>query len=159
MCDNVICFSNPMNMFKPMKAKTVKEYLDAVPPERKELVNFLHEFIQKTVPSLKPYFAANMIGYGTFPYLNSKKQWVEWQTIGLANQKQHVSLYVCAMDGDRYVAEAHKKELGKVTVGKSCISIKNLKDVHLETLKKVLKAAEKNPGLMSAAQKKRNEVR
>ena len=62
-----------MNMFKPVKATTVQEYLDSVPAERKELILFLHNFIQKTVPSLKPHFAANMLGYGSFPYRNYKK--------------------------------------------------------------------------------------
>lgn len=42
-------------MFKPTKAKTVKEYLAAVPTERKEMVLSLHNFIQKAVPKLKPY--------------------------------------------------------------------------------------------------------
>ena len=44
-------------MFKATKAKTVKEYLEAVPKERKELINFLHKFIQKSAPKLKPHFA------------------------------------------------------------------------------------------------------
>lgn len=136
-----------MNMFKPTKAKTVKEYMAAVPDERKELVQFLHEFIQKFAPSLKPHFAANMLGYGSFSYKNSKKEPMEWPVIALANQKQHVSLYVCAVVDGKYVAESHKGELGKVKVGKSCISIKKLEDVNLDSLKKVLKIAEKKPGL------------
>lgn len=143
-----------MNMFKATKAKTVKEYMETLPPGRKELIAAIDKLIRQTVPGLKPYFAINMLGYGTFKYLNAKKEWVDWQVIGLASQKQHVSLYVCALEGGKYLAEAHKGELGKkVKVGKSCISFKTLEDLHLPTLKKVLKAAEKNPGLMSAAQK------
>lgn len=136
-----------MNMFKPTTATTIREYLAAVPPERKELMDFLHAFIQKTVPSLKPHFAANMLGYGSFPYVNSKKKTGEWPVIGLANQKQHVSLYVCSVVDGKYVAESHKKELGKAKVGKSCISFKRIEDVDLDGLKKVLKIAEKKPGL------------
>jgi len=41
-----------MNMFKKVKAKTVKEYLDAIPKERKEALLFLHNFICKSVPKL-----------------------------------------------------------------------------------------------------------
>ncbi len=135
-----------MNMFKPTKAKTVKEYLKAVPPEKKEAMEFLHAFIQKTVPSLKSHFAANMLGYGTFPYKNSKKEMGVWHTVGLASQKNYISIYVCSVVDGKYVAETHKKELGKVTVGKSCISFKKLEDLNLDVLKKVLKTAEKNPG-------------
>jgi hypothetical protein len=143
-----------MNMFKPTKAKTVNEYLQAVPPERREMMEFLHAFIQKTVPTLRPHFAYNMLGYGSFPYKNHKKETVQWPVISLANQKNYVSLYVCAIDNGKYLAEAHKKDLGNVSVGKSCIRLKNLGDVNLKTLQKVLKAAEKKPGLVGASQKK-----
>ncbi len=135
-----------MNMFKPTNAKTVAEYLKALPPERRELVEFLHDFIQKAAPSLKPHFAINMLGYGSFPYKNAKKELVQWPVVALASQKQYVSLYVCAVKDGKYLAETHAKELGKVSVGKSCIRLKKLEDLHLPTLKKVIQAAAKKPG-------------
>lgn len=136
-----------MNMFKASKEKTVKSYLAAVPKERQELVQFLHAFIQKTVPKLKPYFANNMVGYGSFPWRNYKKEQIEWPVIALANQKNYVSIYVCAVDQGEYVAEKFKKELGDISVGKSCISLKRIEDVKLPALKKVLQFAAKHPGL------------
>lgn len=136
-----------MNMFKAIKAKTVEEYLSSVPADRKEAILFLHDFIQKAVPKLKPFLAYNMLGYGSFPYTNYKKEEITWPIIGLANQKNYISIYVCALDGKQYLAEKHKDKLGKVTVGKSCISLKKLEDLHLPTLKKVLQQAAKNPGL------------
>lgn len=136
-----------MNMFKTNKAKSVTEYLKAVPKERRELINFLHKFIQKTVPKLKPHFAYNMLGYGSFPYKNYKSEVVQWPIIALANQKNYVSLYVCATSKGKYIAEEHQKELGKVSVGKSCIRFKKLEDLNLSALTKVLKLAAKNPGL------------
>lgn len=138
-----------MNMFKPVKAKSVKDYLLAVPKERQEIVNFLDKFIKKTVPKLKPHLAYNMLGYGKFPYLNYKKEMIDWPIIALANQKQYVSIYVCCVlkDSGEYIAEKYKKELGKVSVGKSCIRFKKIEDLNLPALAKVLKIASKNPGL------------
>ncbi len=136
-----------MNMFKTVKATTVAGYLAAVPAERKELVQALHAFIQKSAPTLKPYFAYNMLGYGAFPYKNYKKEAIEWPVIALANQKNYVSVYVCALKDGAYIAELYAKELGKVSVGKSCIRFKKLEDVHLPTLKKVIEFAAKHPGL------------
>ncbi|MDD5056126.1 MAG: DUF1801 domain-containing protein [Candidatus Peribacteraceae bacterium] len=134
-------------MFKATKAKTVKDYLRSVPDEQRETMEFLHEFIQRTAPSLKPYFATNMLGYGSFPYKNYKKEMIEWPTIGLASRKNSVSLYVCAVVNGKYIVETHKNDLGNVRVGKSCISLKTVSDLNLESLKDVLKAAEENPGL------------
>lgn len=143
-----------MNMFKPSKANSVEEYFDQLPAERREPIELLHKLIQKISPKFKPYFAYNMLGYGKFPYLNYKKEHIEWPIISLASQKNYISLYVCAVEGNEYVAEKHKSELGKVSVGKSCIRFKKIEDLNLDVLEKVLKIAAKNPGLVSAAQRK-----
>ena len=134
-------------MFKPVKAASVKEYIDSIPEERKKIIIFLHDFIQNNAPKLKPHFAYNMLGYGSFKYKNYKNQVIDWPTISLANQKNYVSLYVCAIDGKEYVAEKYKSKLGKVSVGKSCIRFKKIEDVNLDTLSEIIKFAEKQPGL------------
>lgn len=78
---------------------------------------------------------------------------IEWPVIALASQKNYVSVYVCAVDNGEYIAEKYKKDLsskagsGNVSVGKSCIRIKNLEDVDLKVLKKVIQFAVKKPGL------------
>ncbi len=136
-----------MNMFKPTTATTMKEYLAALPADRRDVIESIHALIQKTVPSLKPHFAYNMLGYGSFPYKNYKKEPIEWPVVALANQKNYISLYICAVDKGEYIAEKHVKDLGKVSVGKSCIRFKKIEDLNLDTLKKILKEAEKKPGL------------
>jgi Domain of unknown function (DU1801) len=139
-----------MNMFAKNEAKSVEEYLLLVPGDRRKEIDFLHDFIQKAVPNLKPYFASNMIGYGSFYYLDSKKQKRDWPIIALANQKNYVSIYVCAIIRDKAAVEKYKKELGKHSKGISCIRFKKTEEINLETLKIVLKLAEKNPGVAGA---------
>jgi hypothetical protein len=139
-----------MNMFKRTKASSVTTYLAQIPKERKDLVLFLHDFIKKSVPKLKSHFAYNMLGYGSFPYLNYKKEKIQWPVIALANQKNYISLYICAVDKGQYIAEKYKKELGRISVGKSCIRFKKLEDINLPVLKKVLQLAAKSPGLVGA---------
>lgn len=140
-----------MNMFKTVKAKTSKEYFAALPKERREPMLFLDAFIRKAAPSLKPWFAYNMPGYGEFTYRNPKKELATWPVISLASQKQHISIYICAVRDGEYLAEKHKKELGKVSVGRSCIRLRKLEDVDLAALKKVIDLAVKHPGLVGAA--------
>ncbi len=136
-------------MFKPTMTNSVSSYIDALPADRKKIIIFLHDFIQKNAPTLKPHFASNMIGYGSFPYTNYKKEKGEWPVIALANQKNYVSVYICGVIDNEYLAEKYKDELGKVNVGKSCIRFKKVDQVHLPTLKKVISLAAKNPGLVS----------
>ena len=139
-----------MNMFAKNEAKSVEEYLLMVPVDQKKDIDFLHDFIQKAVPMLKPYFASNMIGYGSFYYLDSKKHKRDWPIISLANQKNYISIYVCTVIEDKSAAEKYKKDLGKLSKGVSCIRFKKIEEINLETLKIVLKIAEKKPGVSGA---------
>lgn len=137
-----------MNMFKPTKATSIKEYFDALTEDRKKIIKFLDAFIKKAVPKLKPCFSYNMLGYGNFKYKNYKKEIIDWPLIALASQKNYISLYVCAIKDGKYIAETFKEKLGKVSVGKSCIRFKKLEDLDLEALKTVIQKAEKSPGLV-----------
>ena len=139
-----------MNMFAKNEATTVEEYILLVPDDRKKEIDFLHGFIQKAVPKLKPYYAANMIGYGSFYYLDSKKQKKDWPIISLANQKNYISIYVCTIIADKATAEKYKNDLGKLSKGVTCIRFKKIEEINLDTLKTVLKLAEKNPGVAGA---------
>ncbi|HEY4515760.1 MAG TPA: DUF1801 domain-containing protein [Candidatus Paceibacterota bacterium] len=136
-----------MNMFKPVKAKTVREYLGMLSEDRKASIEFLHKFIQKTAPKLKSRFAYNMLGYGSFKYKNYKKEIIDWPVVSLASQKNYISLYICAVERGEYLAEKYKKDLGKVSVGRSCVRFKKIDDLNLKTLATVIKLAAKSPGL------------
>jgi len=134
-------------MFKPVKAKTVREYLGMLSEDRKASIEFLHKFIQKTAPKLKSRFAYNMLGYGSFKYKNYKKEIIDWPVVSLASQKNYISLYICAVERGEYLAEKYKKDLGKVSVGRSCVRFKKIDDLNLKTLATVIKLAAKSPGL------------
>ena len=135
-------------MFKGVKPDNVDDYIAAVPPGRKEIIEALHTFIQEQAPGLKPFFAHNMLGYGKFKYTNYKKEVVDWPIVALANQKSYVSLYVCSVDSSgKYLAEKYAKQLGKVNTGKSCIRFKKLEDLNMDALVDLLQQAAGNPGL------------
>lgn len=136
-----------MNMFKPVKAKSAKEYFDNLPKDRQKSMKLLHTLILKAAPKLKSNFIYNMPGYGSFKYKNHKKEVIDWPVVALASQKNYISIYVCAVDAGEYIAEKYKKELGKVSVGRSCIRFTKIEDVNLKVLEKVIKLAAKSPGL------------
>ncbi len=135
-----------MNMFKPAKADSTEAYLAQLPEERRMILEKLDQLIRKFAPKLKPVFSYNMPGYGAFKYTNYKKEVIDWPTIAIASQKNYVSLYICAVEGNEYIAEKYKADLGKVSVGKSCIRFKKLEDVNLDMLNKVIRLAAQNPG-------------
>lgn len=136
-----------MNMFKPVKARSIKEYFENLQSDRRATMETIDKLIKKTVPKLKPHFSYNMLGYGSFKYKNYKKEEIDWPTIALAYQKNYISLYICSIKDGEYIAEKYKNELGKVSVGKSCIRFKKIEDLNINNLIKVLKLAEKSAGL------------
>lgn len=135
-----------MNMFKPTKATTTEEYMAALPADRRAILEAIDKLVREAAPKLKPTFAYNMPGYGIMKYKNYKGEVIDWPTISMASQKNYVSVYVCAVEGNDYIAEKRKDLLGKVSVGKSCIRFKKLEDVNLPELKKVFQLAAKSPG-------------
>ncbi|MEN9561026.1 MAG: hypothetical protein RIQ56_299 [Candidatus Parcubacteria bacterium] len=111
------------------------------------MIETLDRFIRKSSSKLKPYFTYNMLGYGSFKYKNYKKEIIDWPVVALASQKNYISVYVCALESGKYLAESYKSKLGKVSVGKSCIRFKRLEDVNLDALREILKKAAAKPGL------------
>ncbi|MBI5357751.1 DUF1801 domain-containing protein [Candidatus Saccharibacteria bacterium] len=129
-----------------INAKTLDEYFAAT-GERKSDISQLHKIISSEVPDLKPYLfdgmSITMVGYGTMHYKSKSGREGDWPIIGLANQKNYISLYICLAKDGKYLPETYGDKLGKVNCGKSCIRFKKLSDLNLETTKFLLKEADK----------------
>lgn len=81
-----------------------------------------------------------IIGYGDFTYENSKET-VEWFKVGLAAQKNHLSLYVNAVEDGEYLSKSYGDRLGKVKVGAASIGFKDLSAIDLGELRSMLEHA------------------
>ncbi|MGV8083607.1 MAG: hypothetical protein AB2L09_08265 [Coriobacteriia bacterium] len=81
-----------------------------------------------------------IIGYGDFVSGRPGKQ-TDWFMVGLALQKNYISLYVNAVQNGQYVAEQYRSQLGRVKVGKASISFNRLDDINLDGLAAVLRIA------------------
>ncbi len=124
------------------KATTPTQYINELEGERKAFIKKMHTFIRKSAPSLRPYMVYGMIGYGSYHYKTKSGLEGDWFVVGLASQKNFVSVYVTMCDGNGYLPEKYKKKLGKVKTGKSCINIKKPADIDMKVLGKILKEVE-----------------
>jgi hypothetical protein len=80
-----------------------------------------------------------MLAYGKFHYRYDTGREGDWFRIGLASRKAYLSLYITASDGKTYLAETYKDRLPKADIGKSCVRIKRLSDVDLDTLARLVR--------------------
>lgn len=135
-----------MNMFKSTSAKTPEEYIAAIPEPRRHEFETIHRLIQKTIPTLRPRILSGMIGYGTYHYRSKSGREGDWSLVALASQKNYISVYVCSVEKDKYIAETYKDKLPQASIGKSCIRFKKLKDIDLSILTQIIQKAEKVGG-------------
>ncbi|MDE0573279.1 DUF1801 domain-containing protein [Demequina sp. B12] len=82
-----------------------------------------------------------IVGYGAISQPRPKGPDVEWFLIGLARQKRHVSLYVNAAEGKRYLSAAYGPRLGKVKVGAAAVNFGSVRDLDLEVLAELVSHA------------------
>ena len=82
-----------------------------------------------------------IIGYGDFSYTNASGKDVHWFMVGLANQKNYISMYVNAVGEGGYLLNEYKARLGKVKTGSASISFNAVDDVDLEVLMELVERA------------------
>ena len=125
------------------KAKSVEEYLVALPEDRREAITVIREVILKNLP--KGYEEGMQWGMPSyFVPLSAYPAGYNCQSdqplpfVGLASQKNHMAFYgFCIyMDEElkiRFV-EDWKKTGKKLDMGKSCVRFKKLEDVPLQVI-------------------------
>jgi len=120
------------------KAKTIDEYLSALPDERAEIITALRKEIKKNLPKgFEETMQYGMISYVVphkiYPagYHANPKDALPFMSI--ASQKNHIAVYHMAMyEGalhDWFVKEWKKSSDKKLDMGKSCIRFKKPDEV------------------------------
>jgi hypothetical protein len=122
------------------KAATPEQYLQELPPERRELV----ETIRRTILDHLPDGYREEMTFGMLGYVIPLEDFPDTYNgeplgaVALANQKQYVSVYlfgIYADDAEReWFVGAWKATGRKLDMGKSCIRVKRLDDVALDVL-------------------------
>ena len=122
-----------------LKVSTPAEYIAKLDEPRKSDVAALDKMIRKLAPKLKPFIHAGMLAYGPCHYKYASGREGDWFRIGLASNKNYISLYICATDGKCYVTEHFKKALPKASIGKSCVRFNRLSDLDEAALSKLIR--------------------
>jgi hypothetical protein len=126
-----------------LPASTPAEYLDQLPEPRRADIADLDALIRKNAPKLKPFIHSGMLAYGPWHYKYESGREGDWFRIGLASNKNYISLYVCAGDENGYLAERYRETLPKASIGRSCVRFKRLADLDRSALAKMLREASK----------------
>lgn len=121
------------------KAKTHAEYIAEVGEKRRDDIQHLHDLVRRVAPDLEPTMEFGMMGYGKYHYKYASGREGDWMTVGIANNKQYISLYCCMSDEQGYVAERYRERLPKANIGKSCVRFKRLSDLDEAALEALIR--------------------
>jgi len=78
-----------------------------------------------------------IIGYGSYHYKGRSGAEGEWFVMGLAAQKNYLSLYVNAAEDGMYLSEVYGTRLGKVKAKRANLQLKRASDVDLDVLREM----------------------
>lgn len=125
---------------KPRKA-SVEKFIKSQPDEqvRKDCA-VISKLMSEATGEKPQMWGPSIIGFGSYHYKYATGREGDMPIVGFSPRKQALTLYLW-MYGPQQ-ADLLKK-LGKHTTGKWCLYIKRLSDVHLPTLKKLIKASVK----------------
>jgi hypothetical protein len=123
------------------KARTVNEYLEQLPEERREAIRAVRKVILKNLPKgyeevLQYGMLAYVVPLQAFPsgYLNRKDEPLPY--VCLASQKNYMSLYIMPVYGDAesMFREEYKATGKRLDMGKCCVRFRKLDDLPLDVI-------------------------
>jgi hypothetical protein len=125
-------------------AATLQDYLDFDATRKSDLVR-LDALLREAAPKLRrrfhqgtpagePGMRFKMIGYGKFHYSGKSQIKVEWPVIGVALQKNYISLYVTVTKAGSPVTSNYRGQLGECRMGGNNFSFERFDDLETTSL-------------------------
>jgi Domain of unknown function (DU1801). len=123
-----------------LTSASVDDFLDAIENDQiREDCRTIATVLENATKTKGEMWGTSIIGFGRYQYKYSDGRSMEWMKVGFAPRKQNIVLYLVS-GFDSY--EDLLSQLGKHSRSKGqggCLYVKRLSDVHLPTLKKLVK--------------------
>jgi hypothetical protein len=134
-------------MFK-VDANSLEEYFEFDHKRKQDLLS-IDQLIRSSSPGLTRWFypgAADgaagmkfrMIGYGKFQYAVKSGKTVDWPIIGMALQKNYISLYIAVTKNGRPIVDDYAGKLGELKTGKNNFSFISYDQLNIKGVKSLL---------------------
>ena len=118
---------------------SVTKFLGNIKDEqRRKDCEIIVELMRDATAAEPKMWGTSIVGFGDYHYVYKSGREGDWFVAGFSPRKQNLTLYV--MTGFTQHEDLLKK-LGKHKTGIGCLYINTLQDVHLPTLRKLIKQA------------------
>lgn len=130
---------------------SVDDFLNAVKDEKvRQDCWAIVEMMRKATKAEPKMWGPSIVGFGNHRYKYPNGREMDWMQIAFSPRKQNITLYIATGFESRDELLA---QLGNHSCGKGCVYIKRLSDVHLPTLKKLIKESVKHVTKANSSEK------
>ena len=127
----------------------IDRYIADQPQPKREDLETLHQAILKASPKCRLWFldgrneagkvvANPSIGYGVQARRYANGETREFYQVGLSANTTGISIYIMGLDDKKYLSETYGPALGKAKITGYCVKFRNLADVRLEVIERML---------------------
>jgi hypothetical protein len=121
--------------------KSVAKFLDSIKNEGMRQDCLILTGLMSQATGAKPkMWGSSIVGFGSYHYRYASGREGGWFTTGFSPRKQNLTLYVI---GGFASHTSLLKKLGKHSLGKGCLYLKSLDEIHIPTLKKLIQQSVK----------------
>lgn len=116
---------------------SVSKFLNSIPDEQKRADCLAIVAIMRQITRAEPkLWGPSIIGFGDYHYKYASGHEGDWFLTGFAPRKAEITFYIsgCLDSGSPAL-----KTLGKYKTGKGCLYVKRLSDIHLPSLKTLIR--------------------
>lgn len=123
---------------------SVDDFLGTVDDENKRKdAKKLNKIIQEVTGEKPVMWGNSIVGYGKYSYKTADGKQHEWMLVGFSPRKANLSIYIMAgfdedAENNGYDPRPLLNKLGKHSTAKTCLYVKSLSDIDLETLKQLI---------------------
>jgi hypothetical protein len=129
---------------KPTNQSVEKFFKSQSDPQTREDCSTISKLMREATGAEPVMWGSSIVGFGRQAIRYAGGRQADWPIMGFSPRKQNLTLYIGLAEGfDPDLLE----KLGRHTLGKGCLYLKRVSDVHLPTLKKLIKTSAKKQKL------------
>jgi hypothetical protein len=120
---------------------SVSAFLNSIDdPRRRSDAKKVAAIMRRVTGKPPRIWGTSIVGYGKYHYKYASGREGDFMLVGFSPRKQNLAVYI--MPGfDEF--QALMKKLGKYKTGKSCLYLKNLEDINVNVLEKLIERSVK----------------
>jgi len=127
---------------------SIDEYF-AFDPERQSDLEQLDSLLKAKLPEFERWFydgvhhdtggmRMQLLGYGSFQYTNPAGKSVTWPIIGVALQKNYISVYLSVRKDGQPILDTYRGRLGEARSGRNNFSFETFNDLNTAVFESLL---------------------